>query len=348
MTLPSLYHALGKYIDAEGKLRDEFVTNYQTIDTLHNQVKEREAHSANQPKTEGIAAKAKPTVKVIQDMVQAKFLTMKLGHALTGLGKAAFEKHGEQSGPEQLTQPIVVAQARLAALDVEIGQLSQAKPGQILTSKRIAIGGVVLLALWVSGVVLHLFGVDGLSSNRSTYHSQHSRLLNGIDRNTPRHMRPARSSQASGASSTEQASQLSLVSLMTFSPLYPPLLSVAILGMDLPRFARKGSADSLTSRVSVLLRVSLMILMTIPMPGSQTAWHLLAGMIGGDSLIRLAGSLSTSNTTKHVRSMKDLLLCKRGKSGDSLTDREKLSSVFCLIRFTASAKTVLPFVLAAK
>ena len=156
VTRPSLYHALGKQVYAEGKFRDEFIANYQTIDTLHGEVTKLEAHSASQPKVEGIAAKAKSMAKATQDMVQVKALTMKFGHALSGLGRATFEKHGEQSGPGELTQPIVAAQARVAALDAEIGQLSQAKPEQIFTPKRIVIGGVpvvcVLLLIFVTGI----------------------------------------------------------------------------------------------------------------------------------------------------------------------------------------------------
>ena len=48
---------------------------------------------------EGIAAKVKAAINAMLDMIRAKALKMQLGHPLAKLGKATFEKYGEQSGP---------------------------------------------------------------------------------------------------------------------------------------------------------------------------------------------------------------------------------------------------------
>ena len=40
-------------------------------------------------------------------MAQVQSLKLKLNHAFAELGKAAFEKHGEGSGPAEVVQPVV-------------------------------------------------------------------------------------------------------------------------------------------------------------------------------------------------------------------------------------------------
>ena len=164
ITLPGLCYALGKHIYAEGKFRDEFPANYQTIDSLSEQIKAVETWSSGAPGPNDFMALAKATGKSAKGSVQVKALTMKLSHDLTELGKTVFERHGEQSGPEQLAQPTVAAQARVAVLDADIGQLSQANQGQMLTPKRIAIGGVALVCIVCLLVMAAISGVGGRSS----------------------------------------------------------------------------------------------------------------------------------------------------------------------------------------
>lgn len=147
VTLPHHYHCLGKHLFGSRQYADEFATLHQNIDALLGQIKTLETRSANEPKAEGIAAKAKAAAKAAQDAVQAKTLKMKLGHALAELGKAAFEKHGEESGPEDLIRPIANAKSRAEQLATEMAQLSKAPAGQVLTPKRIAIGAFAVACL---------------------------------------------------------------------------------------------------------------------------------------------------------------------------------------------------------
>jgi len=147
VTLPHHYHCLGKHLFGSRQYADEFATLYQNIDALLGQIKTLETGHANEPKAEGIAAKATAAAKTAQYAVQGKTLKMKLGHALAELGKAAFEKHGEGSGQEELIRPIANAKLRAEQLATEIAQISKASAGQILTPKRIAIGGVAVVCV---------------------------------------------------------------------------------------------------------------------------------------------------------------------------------------------------------
>jgi hypothetical protein len=47
---------------------------------------------------------------------------LKMARAFRNLGKIAFEKHLENSGPAELVQPILRARARLEELDTDIHQ----------------------------------------------------------------------------------------------------------------------------------------------------------------------------------------------------------------------------------
>ena len=154
VTLPHHYQALGKHLYGHRQYADEFASLFQNIDALAAQIKTLQSRPANEPKAEGIAAKTKAAAKAAQDAVQGKTLKLKLGHALAELGKAAFEQHGEGSGPEELIRPIANAKSRADQLAAEIAQLLKVPAGQILTPKRIAIGGVAVVCILLLAIGL--------------------------------------------------------------------------------------------------------------------------------------------------------------------------------------------------
>ena len=150
INLPSAYQALGKHIYSSGAHRAVFPGQHQQIDGLANEIKAIQGRSATHPKAEGIAAKAKVAATATKDVAQAKALQMKLNHALGELGMAVFDKQGSQSGPDELTRPLAESLSRLRTLDGELQQLSHAQAGQIVTPKRIVVGGAVLVVLIVA------------------------------------------------------------------------------------------------------------------------------------------------------------------------------------------------------
>ena len=146
VNLPAAYQSLGRHIHGTGNYRDEFPDVYQKIEGL---LKDITTHSAAAPRAEGFAAKANAAVKATTDMAHVQTLKLKVNHALADLGKAAFEKCREKSGPAEVVQPIIALHARIKKLDAEIGQLSQPQPGQLFSPKRIAIGGVAVAVVAV-------------------------------------------------------------------------------------------------------------------------------------------------------------------------------------------------------
>ena len=171
MTLPTAYQALGKHIYEADSHREENAEAFQRIDVLQADIA---ALRTQDEKAEGLAAKAKAAAKTAADTAHLQPLKMKLSRAFIELGKAAFEKHGGQSGPEEVVRPITDFRARVEKFDAEMAQLSQSSAGQVFTPKRIAIGGlcvaVLLILLLVRGVFFGAgSGIVGTWTKHSTF-----------------------------------------------------------------------------------------------------------------------------------------------------------------------------------
>ncbi len=102
-------------------------------------------------------------------MTQAKVIAQKMNRASAELGKAAFEKYNDKSGPEGLTQPIIRGRTRIRNWTLKSSNCWKARPGEFLTPKRLAIGGLALSALLLILVVRGLFFEMGQRSPRSCF-----------------------------------------------------------------------------------------------------------------------------------------------------------------------------------
>lgn len=141
VNLPAAHQALGKHLHDSGRLRSHLPDQYQAADKLLGEIRAIESRATGRPSAEGIAAKAKAAAQSTADMAQTKALQVRLNHALGELGKAAFDRFGDQAGPAELTRPVADLRSRLASLDADIAALSKAAPGQVITPKRIAVAG---------------------------------------------------------------------------------------------------------------------------------------------------------------------------------------------------------------
>lgn len=160
--LPAAFVELGKNVHSTASHRQEFATLYEAIDALLRDIEAVEAHASIQPKAKGVADKAKAAAGAAKDIGQIKALQLRAWHSYSELGKAAFEKYGERCGPQQLVQPIQEALSRQALLDAEIAKLSESPPGQIISPKRLAVGGLAAAACLALFLLSSLFHVGGL------------------------------------------------------------------------------------------------------------------------------------------------------------------------------------------
>ena len=106
-----------------------------------------------QPSAAQFADSARVWALPVRDALAMRRLRIRLKHVYTQLGKAVYEKHGEQSGATELVSPIANAHTRLAFLDADIRRLSEYPPGQVLTPKRIALCEIAGLAILLVVVV---------------------------------------------------------------------------------------------------------------------------------------------------------------------------------------------------
>lgn len=144
ITLPNAYRAVGKHVHAGGRFRPDFADAYGRIDALLADIAKLTAMG---PAVEGFKGKAKAAAQAAKNKTHAQALHLKLNHEYTELGRAAFDKHGDRSGPPDVVKPIIDCRARLETLAAEMVELSKSAPGTVLTPKRILIGGLAVAAL---------------------------------------------------------------------------------------------------------------------------------------------------------------------------------------------------------
>jgi hypothetical protein len=189
VTLPAVCRELGRHVYDEGRLRSGLTSNFEVIDRLNSEIAQLAEKPADADAPQVISEKVKALASSAKRTAQRKVIEQKLAPAYAGLGKTAFEQHGEACGPGNLVSNVTEHQTRLGTLDAEITELSQAGQGQVLTPKRIAIGGVTVAALLLLLVLKALFLPAGPiyahleSDYRGMVESYKARLLeeHGVD-----------------------------------------------------------------------------------------------------------------------------------------------------------------------
>lgn len=145
-TLPSLYRHLGEYCYSSASSRNDFSTQFEQID----KVKAELAITIQQtppPIQPSLITKFKALLTMVTKAAQFRMLLRKQSLLFTNLGKVAFEKQGESSGPENLAAPVRDALGQLESLKSTISAINSQNKGNWITPKRLAIAGVALLLL---------------------------------------------------------------------------------------------------------------------------------------------------------------------------------------------------------
>ncbi len=154
LELPQAYMELGKVTHSNETFRRDFASHFDAIDALKKEIHSIEANASSRLKPESLSDRAKAAAGAAKDMAQTKFLELKSRQPFVELGKAVFEKYG--------SQPIQKLLDRLAILDSEIAVLSESKSGQFITTKRVAISGIVLVLVFGLFLANKLFSVNKL------------------------------------------------------------------------------------------------------------------------------------------------------------------------------------------
>lgn len=149
VTLPQAYAELGRQVHAAGNFRQELDPLFQKLDKTLSEIRNLQAGGQVAPTNQGLADKAKAAALAAKDAAHAKGLQLMMVTDFRELGKAVYEKYGEQSGAPETIRPVQDALARIATLDSEIAKLSETKSGKWITPKRFAIAAAIILVVGV-------------------------------------------------------------------------------------------------------------------------------------------------------------------------------------------------------
>jgi hypothetical protein len=159
VTLPKLYHAIGKYLMAVAKLPPDLEQRRAAIQQLEAQsAAAQDLEEARDPgkSASGFAAKAtqfaqqaaRKAAKATGDAARSA----QIQASYVALGKAAVEKYGEKAAPQPLRPQIAEQMTRLVQLRREIAELSKGSFGHWFTPMRgLQVGGIAisLLIIWL-------------------------------------------------------------------------------------------------------------------------------------------------------------------------------------------------------
>jgi hypothetical protein len=150
VTLPKLYHAIGKKIIGLEKLPPDLTTYRDKIRTLEAGI----AAKSEEPKAapaEGFAAKAKQFAQqAAQKASKASAdaaATMQIQATYVSLGKAAVEKYGDKAIPKEMADEFRQFHQSRDALNAEIESLAATSRVGFLTPRRILFGLLTVACL---------------------------------------------------------------------------------------------------------------------------------------------------------------------------------------------------------
>lgn len=158
LNLPAAYRALGKDCLQQRRHLDCAVELTSQLRSVLDEIKKLAEIAPGQSVPQSFTDKAKAAGKYAVDTARQKQLGMKRDSLIANIGKAIYENHADASGPGELVEPIASSIARIAQIDTEISQQSQAIKGSIVkprlgwlipSKRKIAIGFGVAFAAFV-------------------------------------------------------------------------------------------------------------------------------------------------------------------------------------------------------
>ena len=152
VSLPQAFAALGKHVYSADSHREDFDDLFGELDALYAKVEELETRVKSRPSGENMTDKAKAVAASAKDKAEAQSQRPQIARVRMKLGKAAHEKHGNACGPEDLLEPIEQLLARREVLDAEIDELANESEGQLVTPKRVALGGLFCVLAVIAAV----------------------------------------------------------------------------------------------------------------------------------------------------------------------------------------------------
>ena len=150
VSLPTAQRALGKNLYTAKRFQSEFPESYANLDQLAEQISLLEVAKPNQ-EAGSFTDKAKALANQTKDAAKKKLLAGKLAIAERDLGKAAYERFGDETGDTESIKTIRGLHTRLDELERSVDAIGTST--RLVSPKRLLIGACCVLAICVSGLV---------------------------------------------------------------------------------------------------------------------------------------------------------------------------------------------------
>jgi hypothetical protein len=141
VTLPALHLALGRHVRRAGLFRDELPDLHGRLDALSRKLKDLRGAGEESDEFSSLADRAGEAAHRVAAAVQSEVVSARARNCLRELGKAAYDRFGDASGPEPLVSPLRDARRRMADLEARIDDL-KASLSDLLSPRRAAVAGI--------------------------------------------------------------------------------------------------------------------------------------------------------------------------------------------------------------
>ena len=163
VTLPKLYHAIGKKIVGLEKLPPDLVPHREKIRALEAGIAAKPEEPQAAP-AEGFAAKAKQFAQQAAHKASKATAdaaaTMQIQAAYVSLGKNAVEQYGEKAVPKDIAFRFRETQDQISHLSTEIRMLNDSARTGVVTPQRVLVAGTMLVALLLIAFLLPRFETE--------------------------------------------------------------------------------------------------------------------------------------------------------------------------------------------
>ena len=156
LTLPNAYKTLGRHIEKTETFKREYPELFEQYTALRAEMSSLAGAAAARPATAGFKAKVRATAVAAKEMAQNKRTDHRISQVLVELGKTAFERNGERSGPAEIVGSISEVLSRIQTLDAAIARLSESERGRSLTPERMLFRCIAALTMIVTASAIYL------------------------------------------------------------------------------------------------------------------------------------------------------------------------------------------------
>ncbi len=140
--LPTAYLNLGRVVRSRGQYRDEFTELYQELDDLAEEMAQLDPEDTSKAEFPSLVDQMRSLASRMAGYPQREMLASHARQVLRELGRRAFEKFGDASGPDHLVNEIRRLHKRLERLDNQLKRLDDEESQAGVDARRAATDSV--------------------------------------------------------------------------------------------------------------------------------------------------------------------------------------------------------------